>query len=90
MQGLGDNWQNVDATNPITTGYGLMYSSNFKTVVKGKKVISEELSTANTYYNKANATYGYLADTGLFVSAPSTEFSYNGLSFALPIALVHR
>ena len=91
VQGAGDSWLNTDVTNPTTSGISLQFSSSLKVETKGKQVsISTDLMNGTIFYNKANATYGINADTGTFVSFPSSTVSYNNLVFALPIALVHR
>ena len=91
VQGAGDSWLNTDVTNPTTSGISLQFSSSLKVETKGKQVsISSDLMNGTIFYNKANATYGINADTGTFVSFPSSTVSYNNLVFALPIALVHR
>ena len=97
VQGLRNEWGNVESTNPSSTASvgALTFGNNLYPCVKGKKVsISSDIYTpgvaGNAFYNKANTTWGLNTDLGTFVSDFTGSLSYDGKCFALPIALISR
>ena len=101
VQGLGSAWGNISPQQSNTNTAFLNYSTNSQyVIVKGSRIsIAADLGAYTLASTDGQVFGGYyrtdtpIHDKGMFslhVSGVASQMAYNGLCFAIPIALVQR